>query len=743
MNELNDFKTAIFEALNCGPEHINENGVIQRFSTNGKQHDKAGWCVFFANDGIAAGAFGDYRSGLSSSWCSKKPNELTPEQRENFKKQVEAAQKKQAEEIKAKQADAAMRAQIIWDAAGPCEDHQYLTDKRVKSHGLKKGRWTRTNQETGEIWLDVPDALLVPIKDGKKIVSLQAIFPTQIGGRNKDFLSGGKKSGGYFPIGKPQKNESGLELIYICEGYSTGATIHELTGDAVIVAFDAGNLPPVCKRIREAFPSANLVIVADNDRFPNDQGVVHETGIKKAREAAEEARAHVIIPQFPAEFDDQKPTDANDLFNLCSADETLKQLRSYAKPPALPAHEETETNNELGPVSVDTITPLIDTGGKGKPLSTIENLQEILRRLGVTVRYDVIKKEEELLIPRHTFSLDNAGNASLAYILSWCGRFNYPVGQVSDYITYLADQNLHNPVATWITSKPWDGVSRWAEFMDTVKSTNEPLKCILMHRWMISAVAAAVEPDGISAHGVLVFLGNQYVGKTKWFKTLVPESLGVIQDGVRLDPKDKDSVKQCVSNWLVELGEIDATFKKSDIAELKAFLTRKSDTFRRAYAKKESRYARKTVFFGSVNPRIYLNDPTGNRRFWTVEVTHLDHSHKLDMQQVWAEFLHMYKTGGEGYYLTAEEMAALNESNLEYTSTDAVDERLTALLDWETPEARWEWITTTEALLLAGVDRPTKADITKASILIREINGDRAKRTSKGRLVFCPPRKIA
>ena len=114
-------------------------------------------------------------------------------------------------------------------------------------------------------------------------------------------------------------------------------------------------------------------------------------------------------------------------------------------------------------------------------------------------------------------------------------------------------------------------------------------------RWMVSCVAAVFNPDGISAHGVLVLQGDQYLGKTKWMKSLAPKELGVIKDGITLNPSDKDSVMQCVRNWIVELGELDATFRKSDIASLKSFITSDRDVLRRPYARLESEFARRPV----------------------------------------------------------------------------------------------------------------------------------------------------
>ena len=97
--------------------------------------------------------------------------------------------------------------------------------------------------------------------------------------------------------------------------------------------------------------------------------------------------------------------------------------------------------------SIDVFTPLIDITPKGKPLSTIENMQEILNRIGVIARYNVINKQIELLIPNAKFSIDNQANAALAHVLSWVNRFGMSTGNVQDFVTAIADQNQYNPDA--------------------------------------------------------------------------------------------------------------------------------------------------------------------------------------------------------------------------------------------------------------------------------------------------------
>ena len=423
------------------------------------------------------------------------------------------------------------------------------------------------------------------------------------------------------------------------------------------------------------------------------------------------------------------------------------QLRQPTQVKPSASYQQQEQEPEL-PVEYDPEpdAPLPYCTEKGAPLAHIANLKEICRRLGVVVRYNVISKDEELLIPNQSFSLDNGANASLAWLESECSLFKMPTTKLQGFITYLADRNQYNPVATWVNSKPWDGKDRLHALLATVKAKNEAtdqrvarLKETLIVRWLISAVAAAFSPDGVSAAGVLVFQGEQYVGKTKWFKSLAPTELNVIKDGVILKPDDRDSVKQACSFWLVELGELDSTFRKSDIAALKAFITAKQDVIRRAYARKESQYARRTVFFASVNPKGFLNDPTGNRRYWTIEVEELDHSHGIDMQQMWAQVYEQLYKEGESWYLTVDELNDLNAHNEDFTAAEPIDELIQQLYDWGSPDATWRYITATDVVKECGYERPTKHDSNSAAAAIRKLNGNRGKRTGTAKLLLVPP----
>lgn len=767
MNYSEAFRDAIAAAGLTPPHEIIGDGEKHRFSSDGRANNKAGWYIFH-DDEFPAGAFGCWRSELTSTWKSSKPKQFTEAERDEYRERMKRLEKQRERERQEATDYAAVTATQMWNEAVEA-DHPYLERKGINCLGARV----------------LGDMLLVPMKhSAKQLVGLQRIWPDG----TKRFIKGSPLAGAYMTIGTPTKDGT----VVICEGYATGASIHMATGYCVVVAFNSGNLAEVSQKIRKALPSARLIIAGDDDAFtvrpPNhvQAGQPWNPGI----EAATATGFPVYLPVWQGERD--RGTDFNDLHVSEGIKAVRKCFRSPAtldekspgavsdKPPVKPASDgddrasdNTGSSGDVSPFASDQavhdeparpvilpgggsdvavmVAPLInyqqwlpDVNDKGKPLSTIENVADVCQRLGITVRYNVISKEEEILIPGAAFSLDNKQNASLAWLLSECAKFRMPVDRVPDFITYLGDQNLYNPVAEWVMSKPWDGHDRLSELIATVKAKDEAtderimrMKTAFITRWMISAIAGAFRPTGVSAHGVLVFQGAQYVGKTKWFKQLVPQHLDLLKDGMLLRPDDRDSVMKCVSNWLVELGEIDATFRKSDVAALKSFLTSDRDVLRRAYARKESTFARRTVFFASVNPKNYLHDETGNRRYWTIECEHLDHSHGIDMQQCWAQ-VHSLWAGGESWFLQPDEMELLNEHNKDFEVIDPIEDLITNGLRWKDEPYNWTWRTATDVLMSLGRHNSTKADVTKAGTIIRNMNGAKAKRTGQQRLLYVP-----
>jgi len=289
MNDVIDqFRQAISRARLTPPDEIIDDGVIHRFSTNGRRGDDSGWYCLHS-DGIAAGSFGDWREGVTQTWCSKSDSTMTEAERQANRERIQAMQRQREADLMIRQTQAAHDADKRVKAAKPCTQHDYLTRKGIKAHGVKiEG-----------------DNLLIPMRttDGT-LHSLQTITPDG----SKLFMPGGRVKGCYFSIGKPAGS------VIVCEGLATGASILEATGGAVAVAFNAGNLDTVATALHQKYPALKIIIAADDDHL-----TAGNPGMTKATAAAQAVAGFLAVPTFPAGRPD-KATDFNDLHQLVGLD---------------------------------------------------------------------------------------------------------------------------------------------------------------------------------------------------------------------------------------------------------------------------------------------------------------------------------------------------------------------------------------------------------------------------------------
>jgi putative DNA primase/helicase len=319
---------------------------------------------------------------------------------------------------------------------------------------------------------------------------------------------------------------------------------------------------------------------------------------------------------------------------------------------------------------------------KPRILATIPNLRYLLKAYGIMVEYDEILKRRSIVFASHgTRGHDIEDEAALSVIKSLCILNGLSVVAL-EYLPALFAENTVNPVIDWIKSKPWDGIDRKQQLFNTltVAHDDEIYRNQALDVWLMQCVASA--DNGEIGHAlnsravrkfenVLVLQGGQGAKKTTWLNSLLPDAMrDYFKDGMHLDTKDKDSIKKCISSWIIELGEIDATFRKSDIAQLKAFLSNQTDEIRLPYDRTSAQFKRRTSFCASVNSEQFLTDATGSRRFIPVQVLGCNYSHNLDMQQIWAQYWNDY-TNGAIWWTTAEfdlEVKARNEKHNEVSA---------------------------------------------------------------------------
>ena len=193
-----------------------------------------------------------------------------------------------------------------------------------------------------------------------------------------------------------------------------------------------------------------------------------------------------------------------------------------------------------------------------------------------------------------------------------------------------------------------------------------------------------------------------------------------------LDAGSKDSILGAITHWIVEIGELDSSFRK-DIARLKGVLTSDSDKVRRPYARTESEYPRRTVFFATVNEENFLVDPTGNSRWWTIPLTGINYQHGIDMQQVFAQLAVDFEQGAQ-WWLTKDEEDLLDSCNSEHRSISVIRERLMSMLDLSRKgQPGTGYMTSMEVLRKLGFEFPKNSDAKEVTAILRELLGPSKK----------------
>jgi putative DNA primase/helicase len=185
----------------------------------------------------------------------------------------------------------ALEAGELLGSASETGESGYLTRKGVQPYGVRFG---------ADGWL------LVPVSDASgKLWNVQRIAPDKpASGSDKLFLKGGRKSGLWHWCGDP----AGAAVLLVCEGYATGASLHQATGLPAAVGFDAGNLGHVAKALRKAYPEALIVVCGDDDRETHAR-TGHNTGRSKATSAALAVHGLAVfpegLPEGGSDFNDQ------------------------------------------------------------------------------------------------------------------------------------------------------------------------------------------------------------------------------------------------------------------------------------------------------------------------------------------------------------------------------------------------------------------------------------------------------
>ena len=340
------------------------------------------------------------------------------------------------------------------------------------------------------------------------------------------------------------------------------------------------------------------------------------------------------------------------------------------------------------------------------PLEDYEQFEKYIDEMGYSVRYNQITHNFEFYGFDKSESTEHlAENVPQILVDGLQKQYKrVTIQKVMNYITRYATRHRFNPVIDMIKSVKWDGIDRINKIYEIFRipaDTEEGLYSrIFIYKWLLQCVCGLFNTieNPFSLDIVLVFIGRQGIGKTRFFEKLALKS-AFFGEGICIDPRDKDSIIQATSKWISELGEIGSTMKK-DMDSVKAFITKSADEYRTPYGRASLHYARITSFVGTVNDTEYLIDQTGNRRFVTVPLSPdlvIDYETQIkpfNALQLWAQVYWLIteaekegKTKENCFRLTESEKKYLEKRNSAFTKPmKGENEVLDILEEQQTPQ---------------------------------------------------------
>lgn len=288
----------------------------------------------------------------------------------------------------------------------------------------------------------------------------------------------------------------------------------------------------------------------------------------------------------------------------------------------------------------------------------LENAPELAGKIRLNSFAEQIEAAGELPWDRSSPS-GKIEDGDIIAFQSWLNRHGMKPSKETafDAMVLVGQKNRFNPLQDYLKTvgSAWDGVQRLGGvLLDLMDVEQTGFSSAAMKRWMISAVARAIEP-GCKVDTMVVLEGKQGARKSSLLAVLAVKGDWFLETLKPIAGDSKAAQEQLPGKWLVEMAEL-STLKGSKAPQAKAFISTATDNRRASYGKIAKDYPRGCVFAGTTNETSWLQDSTGGRRFWPLAIgdqVDLDGIKEI-VDQLWGEAFSLYQQG-EQWWLTDEE----------------------------------------------------------------------------------------
>lgn len=314
--------------------------------------------------------------------------------------------------------------------------------------------------------------------------------------------------------------------------------------------------------------------------------------------------------------------------------------------------------------------------------------------------------------------------------------------EVVEHGTRLAaERNAFDSLASWIDALPkHDGTPRLDRWLSTYLGCEDtPFHHVTGRAWLRAAVARAREP-GLHVDLVPVLQGEQGTAKNRAISALFAGGPGGAPWLARLGvwrPDHPDTKRLACSRWILHDDEFSARDPKQ-VDALKSWISAQEEQWIAKYSNDVTVMRRRALLVCSVNPRVFLQDPTGHRRWVVWRVGTIDWTAiERDRLQLLAE-----ASTGDWREGLDSVVRAQHEAAEDAAAEDGLESHLLAL----TIEGKW----TADGLagnILSGLigvppERQDKAWSTRLGLSVHKVGGHVVRKTvghSEKIRVYYPP----